>query len=122
MALKERYILDHTLCDEDRAALFRLAGEVRELLGDRLDRIVLFGSRARGDVHEESDIDVLVLTRDKLPVELRKRLSWTATDIQVETPTYPPFSLVVISGDHFDLLRQRERLFALDVEREGIDL
>jgi predicted nucleotidyltransferase len=34
---------------------------VRELLGDKLHRIILYGSYARGDYDEESDIDIMVL-------------------------------------------------------------
>jgi predicted nucleotidyltransferase len=36
-----------------------------ELDGDRLDRVVLFGSYARGDFHNESDVDYLVVLRDE---------------------------------------------------------
>ena len=32
-----------------------------QLYGDRLKRVVLFGSWARGDAHPESDIDLLVV-------------------------------------------------------------
>jgi predicted nucleotidyltransferase len=44
-----------------RAALNRFAEEARKLYGSRLDRIVLYGSRARGDAEEGSDVDVLVV-------------------------------------------------------------
>ncbi len=43
---------------------------VSSLVGDRLIDIVLFGSRARGEGHEESDVDVLVTVRD-LDVDTR---------------------------------------------------
>lgn len=36
-----------------------------ELYGDRLDRVMLFGSYARGDFHEESDVDYLVVLNDE---------------------------------------------------------
>lgn len=36
-----------------------------ELYGDRLDRVVLFGSYARGDFHNESDVDYLIVLRDE---------------------------------------------------------
>jgi predicted nucleotidyltransferase len=36
-----------------------------DLYGDRLDRVVLFGSYARGDFHSESDVDYLVVLRDE---------------------------------------------------------
>lgn len=36
-----------------------------ELYGDRLDRVILYGSYARGDFHAESDVDYLVVLRDE---------------------------------------------------------
>ncbi|HJU12477.1 MAG TPA: nucleotidyltransferase domain-containing protein [Candidatus Binataceae bacterium] len=37
---------------------------VSEAFGDRLERVVLFGSRARGDARSDSDYDVAVFLRD----------------------------------------------------------
>jgi predicted nucleotidyltransferase len=34
------------------------------MYGDRAERVVLFGSRARGDAHKDSDYDVAVFLRD----------------------------------------------------------
>lgn len=49
------------------------ARRLREKLGERVEEIILFGSRARGDAREDSDYDVLVVVRDeRLP--LRERL------------------------------------------------
>ena len=33
-----------------------------ELLGDRLKKVILYGSYARGDYSENSDIDIMILT------------------------------------------------------------
>lgn len=38
---------------------------MQELYGERLAKIVLYGSYARGDFHEESDIDFLVVLNDE---------------------------------------------------------
>jgi predicted nucleotidyltransferase len=38
-----------------------VADDLRELYGDRLKQVLLFGSWARGDAHPESDIDLLVV-------------------------------------------------------------
>jgi len=43
-------------------ARFRAA--LGEVYGERLERVVLFGSRARGDARPDSDYDVAVFLRD----------------------------------------------------------
>ena len=64
-----------------------------EKTGYQVDRIILFGSRARGDYREGSDYDFLVainkdITRDKkldLAWRIRKRLShYIASDIIIK--------------------------------------
>jgi predicted nucleotidyltransferase len=44
--------------------LERFRASLREIYGDRLERAVLFGSRARGDAGPDSDYDVAVFLRD----------------------------------------------------------
>ena len=48
------------LAAEDRAAVL----EAAQVLSDHLpvERVVLYGSKARGDDHPDSDIDLLILT------------------------------------------------------------
>ena len=48
----------------DDPVLARLRKALDEMYGNRLERVVLFGSRARGDAHAESDYDVAVFLRD----------------------------------------------------------
>lgn len=40
------------------------ARTIRERLGDQLVRVVLFGSRARGDAQDDSDYDCLIVVRE----------------------------------------------------------
>jgi uncharacterized protein len=45
------------------ALLGRFRTALHEIYGTRLDRVVLFGSRARGDAREDSDYDVAVFLK-----------------------------------------------------------
>ncbi|RIV23792.1 nucleotidyltransferase domain-containing protein [Fibrisoma montanum] len=47
-----------TIVNDFRAAM-------QSLYGKRLDRIVLFGSYARGDYHDHSDIDFMLVLKDE---------------------------------------------------------
>jgi uncharacterized protein len=44
--------------------LTRFRAALGKIYGDRIERVVLFGSRARGDARPDSDYDVLVFLRD----------------------------------------------------------
>jgi uncharacterized protein len=65
--------------------LKRFRAALDEMYGERLERVVLFGSRARGDAHEDSDYDVAVFLRD-MPERFAEmdRLADLSTKIIVE--------------------------------------
>ena len=44
--------------------LSRFRAALDEMYGDQIDRVVLFGSRARGDADSDSDYDVAVFLKD----------------------------------------------------------
>ena len=44
--------------------LMRFRAAVRDIYGARVERVVLFGSRARGDARPDYDYDVAVFLRD----------------------------------------------------------
>lgn len=56
------------------------ARQARERLGPRVRRIVLFGSRARGDSRNDSDYDVVVVVDRRSP-EVREALLAIEVDI-----------------------------------------
>ena len=48
----------------DDPVLKRFRAAIDEVYGSRIERVVLYGSRARGDANDESDYDVAVFLRD----------------------------------------------------------
>ncbi len=98
-----------------RGALEQFVGELKALYGARLASIFLYGSRARGDAEEESDIDTLIVLdpREDFWVEF-KRISPIANRLSLDHD-------VVISTIPVDLqeFRQGRDPFLLNVRSEG---
>lgn len=118
-------ILEHTLTAAERRIVTEFAERLRARFGNRLSRVVLFGSRARGDVTEESDIDLLVLLRIPIAGETdATREVWELVEelLRLEPGVYVPLAPIVFAEERFRELKSRERRFALDVETEGIPL
>ena len=46
--------------------------QIRELYGSRLNKVILYGSYARGDEREDSDVDYLVVLNDEEIKTLRE--------------------------------------------------
>lgn len=106
------------LSPTESAALTRFADEVRARYRERVRRIVLFGSRARGVGHEESDLDVAAIL-DAADQTIRRALIDLSTDLFLETDIrISPF---VLSPDDFDTLLRLRRGVALAIRDEGIE-
>src|SRR5215218_2980486 len=58
--------------------LKRFRAALDEIYGDRLERVMLFGSRARGDAGEDSDYDIAVFLKDLKEGDLDTR--WRELD------------------------------------------
>ncbi|MCK6467290.1 MAG: nucleotidyltransferase domain-containing protein [Candidatus Brocadia sinica] len=99
--------------------LIELKDNLKGFLGNRLERMVLFGSRARGDYEDESDIDIAIIVHG-LTRELKNQILDTVAEIELKY--LQPISVIVFSKAEFDGLKERERRIALDIEKEGIPL
>jgi predicted nucleotidyltransferase len=96
-----------------------LAG-LRTRFGPRLLSVRLFGSYARGQAHEGSDVDCLVLLDrvdpedDRAVTDLVGDLTWQVGGVVIAP--------LVMSASSFERWKLRERRTPLDIEREGIAL
>ncbi|MGD9100066.1 MAG: nucleotidyltransferase domain-containing protein [Anaerolineae bacterium] len=57
-------LLDDLLTSQERQAVEAFVQALRQQYPDRIRQVLLFGSKARGDSHPDSDIDLLILVDD----------------------------------------------------------
>lgn len=94
----------------------RFAEKISKELGSRVKRVILYGSAARGELREESDVDVLVVV-DRKDSEVVKKIE----DIAFESMHRGVFISPVIIEEkvYQEMLRERYP-FIMNVEAEGI--
>lgn len=93
---------------------------VRERYGARVVAVRLFGSYARGEATEDSDVDCLVLL-DSIDRDAERAITDLAADLtwQIGGVVVSP---MIMSVTEFDAWKALERRTPLEIEREGIPL
>ncbi len=102
-----------------RPALESLAERLARRFGSRVRFVRLYGSWARGEAHEHSDVDVAVVIEGLTRPEWREVIDM-GDDVGLETGVF--LSPYVAPGDHFDGLLAGERLLARDIVAQGISV
>jgi predicted nucleotidyltransferase len=102
-------------------ALERFGGAVRARFAGRVQQIVLFGSFARGDAHEESDVDVLVVI-DDLTDQERVRVIGLAYEVDSLLDDFVGLSALVYSTEQAARMRTGGRRLFRDIDSEGLSL
>jgi predicted nucleotidyltransferase len=102
---------------QNNPILSRFCAALAEVYGNRLERTVLYGSRARGDHRPDSDYDIAVFIRDGGSFyDESGRLAAITTDILEETGA-------VISATPFPAGAYRDRTgFMHELRKDGLDL
>ena len=102
------------------ATLNAFVAGVRQRFGARVVALRLFGSYARGDATEDSDVDCLVLLdpmdrdADRAITDLAADLTWQIAGVVISPMT--------MSVGEFETWKALERRTPLEIEREGIAL
>jgi predicted nucleotidyltransferase len=96
---------------------------VNKILGNRVKKIILYGSYARGDFKKNSDIDIMILTdlSDDEIVEYRKKISEYAYDIEYDNNFNIDLAPLVKNIDKFNYWLE-VLPFYMNVEKEGVIL
>lgn len=107
------------LDNNEKKAVLDFVSQVRNKLSDKILGIFLYGSKARGDFHKESDVDILVISRDKFPLASKESdiLSEIGGDILLKYDVY--ISVVNLSLADYQRNRRLSVPFVYWVEKEG---
>jgi hypothetical protein len=107
------------LSASEQTAVREFLDRVRAMLGPEIREARLFGSRARGEGHEHSDVDIALIVS---PAGRARRHEVYDLAFDVGHTHGVELAPLVIEDRRLRELRARERRIALDIEREGIPL
>ena len=96
---------------------------INSILEKRVKKIILYGSYARGDYNNSSDIDIMILTdlNDDEIDEYRRKISYLAYDIEEENDFNIMISPLIKNIDKFNYWLDALP-FYMNVRKEGVVL
>jgi uncharacterized protein (UPF0332 family)/predicted nucleotidyltransferase len=92
---------------------------LRQHYSEQLVTVVLYGSRARGDADQESDVDLLIVLRGEFDQQNEQRIASDLTDDLEDKYGYPLLGVIVATESDY---RSRMLPLFMNVRREGIEL
>lgn len=95
----------------------RFASRLKAKYGDRVEQVILFGSVARGEHREDSDVDLVVVTRDT-SWDFRLLLAAEALEVLLDEGVYVSAKPI----DPREFRRMADTLFGRSVREEGLVL
>jgi predicted nucleotidyltransferase len=108
-----------TLSDAERAAVDEFLVRARAALGNELKEVRLFGPRARGEGHDESDLDIALIVGPEGRAQ-RRAIYDLAFDVGLAHGI--EIAPLVIEETRLQELRERDRQLARDLDTQGIPL
>ena len=105
----------------DRSIILELKKRLPAQVKDHIRKVVAFGSRARGEDSEDSDLDLLILVDRKEP-EIEGKIEDVAYQVMWDYDFKPILSIKLFTESGY-LDRVREGFsFYKNIEREGVSL
>ena len=106
--------------DENIKAIKEQIMKSLDEMGISFESIILFGSRARGDYNEDSDYDILIVTKETFPFKEKIRISEAVRDWIVKL--HVPSDIIIRSHDEIEYFRDKIGSVVREAVQEGIIL
>jgi len=112
------------LLPEGKDGLDSFIGEIRHGFPGTLERVMVFGSKAREDANHDSDLDVLVVLKGK--EDLKSRIRLLGYELALGKDVVPSIVVYTVQEveqrrEHRSEQRREHRsVFVEAVEREGV--
>jgi len=107
------------LTSTEKQALTELKQELYRKFPNRIKRIILYGSRARGESEPDSDIDILVIADDE-NLKFSEQIGDISWNIQFKYGFKFFLSEMLYGEKSFE--RDKDHLFVRNVINDGIEL
>jgi len=105
--------------ERDRALVVEFKSKLPDDLKAHLRNLIVFGSRAKGEASQDSDLDVVVLVDEKTD-EIEKRLENIAYQVMWDHDFNPIISLKVLTESRFSDALSKGYSFYRHIETEGV--
>ncbi len=109
------------MSDDMKKTINDFIKEIKKMLGNRLKKVILYGSYARGDYNKSSDVDIMILTdlNDKEIEDYRDKISDIAFNIELDKEIY--ISPIIKNIDKYNA-RVNVIPFYMNIQKEGVEL
>ena len=103
----------------EKRALAEYLARLREQFGDQVQHVILYGSKVRGDFHDESDIDLFVVFK-KLDSALEDAVMRVTLDVDLKYNVL--LSDFLVAHQRFERMARIQEPLYRDLIGEGVDL